>query len=207
MNETKARAKGMQVLGLLRTCRQIYDEALSVLYHNNTFVFVCLAAYATYFGFGVPAEGHIPRSTEPHRLRAIQAMTKVEVYGSVGRSPFLDFLSTSRLIRAGLGCHTNLMSFKLNLEPYGSIDQRRKWMIDDSLFSKPPSLNKLVIGIWGRENGDEMPTPGEDQEAVAKELLDRIVKREDFTDMTELFLSDNGTAASTKALAIAEEAS
>ena len=112
----KARTNCKHSVGLLRTCWQVYYEARPVSYQNTTFVFSCLATYAAYFGLSTPSGVQLFRSTEPHRLRAIQAMTKVKLRGIVGQHPNLDFLSTTRLIRASLGCLTSLASFELGLQ-------------------------------------------------------------------------------------------
>ena len=122
--------------------------------------------FAAYFGLDIPKSKigfplHVPCSTEPNRLRAIQAMTKVELRGMIGeRIPFyrsLDLLSATRLIRAGLGCLTCLVSLALNLRIDDDNDTRESWMIDDCMFSKPTSLSNLLIvvqdlrWIWGEE--------------------------------------------------------
>lgn len=87
-----------------------------MLYHSNTFVFLAFATFAVYFGFAAPNQVYLPRSTERNRLRAVQAMTRVELHGQVGDKDFPDSFSASRLIRAGLGCLTSLPSLELNLE-------------------------------------------------------------------------------------------
>ena len=199
LNQTRARVYDMQDLRLLRTCREIYDEARPVLYQNNTFEFMCITAFATYFGLQAPDQVHIPRSTEPHRLRALQAMTKVEVR-MVGNFQSLDFLSCSRLIRAGLGCLTNLTSFEVSLEIHDYFDKQQLWRIDDYMFSKPPSLKKLVVGVWDSELTLDGLAAEEEQLDIAKELVHRILKQEDFSDMIESFQPYDNTYASTESL-------
>lgn len=177
----------VQDLRLLRTCRQIYDEASSVLYYNNTFVFLSPGTFTAYFGLITPEQVYVPRSTEPDRMRAIQAMTEIEVCGIVGRRPFLDILSASRLIRTGLGCLTSLASLELSLELYGKINLQ-DWKIDDCMFSKPSSLNKLVVDVRSSEYNREQRLPGEKNDLdIAEELVHRTLKQEDFTDTVESF--------------------
>ena len=200
LNQAKARTGCVHNVGLLRTCRQVYYEARSVLYQHTTFVFSCLATYAAYFGLSAPSGVFLSRSTEPHRLRAIQAMTKVELRGIVGQNPYLDFLSTTRLIRASLGCLTNLASFALGLQLQDATGERRKWMIDDSMFSKSASLRELVLGVWSRQFAIDALLTEEDELEIAKELLHRILKRDDFSDTIECFRRDKDTAASTESL-------
>lgn len=186
----------MQDARLIRTCRQIYDEARSVLYLRNTFEFLCLAAFATYFGLQAPDQVHISRSTERHRLRAIQAMTKVKVR-IAGSNLYPTFLSTSRLIRAGLGCLTNITSFELCLGNLDIIEaQPELMMIDDSMFSKPPSLRKLVVGVRKSDLYLDGPQTEQDQLDIAKELVRRILKQKDFSDTVELFRRLKNTPAS-----------
>ena len=185
-------------LGLLQTCQKVYHEARPVLYQKHTFVFWCLAAFAAYFGLSTPSGVYLPRDTEPHKLRAIQAMTKVELRGVVGQELCLDFLSTTRLIRAGLGCLTSLESFKLGLELHDAVGERRKWRIDDSMFSMSSSLRELVLGVWSNQDHVEIMLAEEDEPDIAKELLHRILKRGDFSDTIECFRRDNDTAASTE---------
>ena len=196
----------MQDFSLLQTCRQIYDEARSVLYQNNTFVFWGFDTFAAYFGFTETTDIYMPRSTEPKRLRAIQAMTRVELYGKV--TPL--FLSASRLIRAGLGCLTSLVSLELRLE-FMVCFEIRAWedpcMIDNSMFSKPSSLRKLIINV---HNVDTRPNfkarlgflaPGSNlatektRLVVAEALLRRLLKQGGFCDTTERFLKDDDIAA------------
>ena len=191
----------MQDVRLLRTCRQIYDEARSVLYLRNTFEFLCLAAFATYFGLQAPDQVHISRFTERHRLRAIQAMTKVKVR-IAGGNLRPTFLSTSRLIRAGLGCLTNITSFEICLGIHDTLSLGpARMMIDDSMFSKPPSLRKLVVGVRELDFHYVGFNPEQEQLDIAKELSRRILKREDFSDMKELFRRHlENTSASTESL-------
>lgn len=190
----------MKDVRLLRTCRQIYDEARSVLYIQNTFEFLCLAAFATYFGFQAADHLHVPRSTEPHRLRAIQSMTKVKVRVA-GRNQYPSFLSTSRLIRAGLGCLTNISSFELCLGIHDTTEARPElMMIDDSMFSKPPSLRKLVVGVRDLKLCyDELKTE-QYQLDIAQELMCRLLKQKEFSDTIELFRRVSISSTSTKSL-------
>ena len=163
-------------------------------------MFACLATCAAYFGLSTPSGVHLTRDTEPHRLRAIQAMTKVELRGIVGQDPCLDFLSTTRLIRASLGCLTSLASFELGLQLQEATGERRKWRIDDSLFSKSPSLRELVVSVSTPQFGIKAFLTEEDERDIANELLHRILKHEDFSDTIECFWRDNDTAASTESL-------
>lgn len=195
LDQAKARTGCAHNLGLLRTCREVYYEARSVLYHNYTFVFWCLATYATYFGLKIPSRVHLSRDTEPHRLRAISAMTRIELRGLVAENSYINFLSTTRLIRASLGCLTSLVSFRLGLELHEAVGARRKWRIDDSMFSKSPSLRKLVLGVW---SGAEIVFAEENGLEIAKELLRRILKKEGFSDIIEYFWPDNDTTAPTE---------
>lgn len=187
-------ASHVQDLRLLRTCRQIYDEARSVLYQRNTFVFPSFASFAAYFGLITPHSLYAPRSTEPNRLRAIQAMTKVELHGQIGEG-YLDFLSASRLIRTGLGCLTSLTSLELNL---GLGVCRSDTPVDDCMFSKPSSLRKLVVSVQDFDTGQERPARLDRKESscfateeqkldTAEELMRRILKQEGFRDRTEYF--------------------
>ena len=200
MNQAKARTDCAHNVELLQTCRQVYYEARSVLYQNTTFVFACLATYAAYFGLSAPSGVHLSRSTEPHRLRAFQAMTKVELRGIVGQNPCLDFLSTTRLIRASLGCLTSLVSFELGLQLQGATGELRKWRIDDSMFSKSASLRELILCVWSPQFTVDTLLTEEEELEIAKELLHRILKREDFSHTVECFWRDNDTAASTESL-------
>ena len=200
LNQAKARTRRTLNVGLLRTCRQVYYEARLALYQNTTFVFSCLPTYAAYFGLSTPSGVHLSRSTEPHRLRAIQAMTKVELRGVVGQNPNLDFLSTTRLIRASLGCLTALASFELDLQLLDTTDERRKWRIDDSMFSKSPSLRELVLGVWTPWRSIETLLTEKGERDIANEILRRILKQEDFSDTIEYVWPDDDTAASTESL-------
>ena len=158
-------------------------------------MFSCLATYAAYFGLSTPPGVHLFRSTEPHRLRAIQAMTKVKLHGVVGQHPNLDFLSTTRLIRASLGCLTSLASFELGLQLEEAPGERRKWRIDDCMFSKSPSLRELILSVWTPLNAVEAVLTEEDELYIANELLHRIWKKEGFNDTIEGFWPDNDTDA------------
>ena len=200
LNQAKAKTGCTHNVELLRTCRQVYYEARSVLYQNTTFVFTCFATFAAYFGLSTPSGVHLTRSTEPHRLRAIHAMTKVQLHGVVGQNPCLDFLSTTRLIRASLGCLTSLASFELGLQLQEPTGERRKWMIDDSMFSRSPSLRKLVVSVSTLQFAIKALLTEEDERDIANELLHRILKQEDFSDTIECFWRDNDTAASTESL-------
>lgn len=195
----------VQDLRLLRTCRQIYNEARLVLYHSNTFVFLSFATFAAYFGLVAPTQVYPPRATEPNRMRAIQAMTKIEIHGQVKRQN-LDFLSASRLIRTGLGCLTSLTSLELNLE-VSDCAEGLYWRIDDCMFSKPSSLRKLVVDVrdfcismqkYGRLLLKESLSPlsEEDKLGVAEELMLRMLKQEGFCDKTESFWRHHESSAS-----------
>ena len=161
-------------------------------------MFSCLVACAAYFGFGTSSEMYLSRSTKPHRLRAIQAMTKVELCGIVRTHSDPDFLSTTRLIRASLGCLTNLKSFELVLQLQESAHERREWRIDDSMFSKSPSLKKLVCRVWTSKHDDSVSLTEVDGQDFANELLHRLLKQEDFSDNIECFCYDSDTAAATE---------
>ncbi len=182
-----------QDLRILRTCRQIYYEARSVLYDSNTFVFFSFATFAAYFGLVTPNQLYMPRSTEPNRLRAIQSMTKVELHSQVGGPPMLDFLSASRLIRMGLGCLTSLTSLELNLSFVNDIDILRMSQIDDCMFSKPSSLRKLVVDVQSFNlsmirQWREFRFVGEVHKLEAAEgLVRRILKQEGYGDKIESF--------------------
>ena len=189
----------MDGLRLLRTCRQIYDEARLVLYNRNTFVFLDFATFAAYVGLAFPSEVYMPRLTLPHRLRAIHSMTKVELRGTVSEASILalEFSRVSRLIRLGLGCLTSLTSFELKLG-YLWGDSVGEWKIDDYLFSKPASLRKLVVTlqhkkpgtVWGKV-GDQpgfLTLQHQDSRVIAQEVMRRMVKKEGFTDMEERLL-------------------
>lgn len=187
----------MDGLRLLRTCRQIYDEARLVLYNRNTFVFLNLATFAAYFGLGgTPTEVYMSRLTEPHRLRAIHSMTKVELRGNVSDTwaQAVQFLRASRLVRMGLGCLTSLTSFELKLG-YIWANMLGGWSIDDCLFSKPPSLKKLVVTVrnvdpWGLYEsavGEPRLLTWQQRESlmIAEEVMRRMVKEEGFHDLEE----------------------
>ena len=193
----------MDGLRLLRTCRQIYDEARLVLYNRNTFIFVGFATCAAYFGFAVPSDVYMPRLTNPHRLRGIHSMTKLELRGNVHSSPVhaLQFSRASRLVRVGLGCLTSLRSFELKLG-YAWGDCVGEWKTDDCLFSKPPSLKKLVVTLQHKEVGTVNKQAGDqpgfltlqhqDSRVIVEEIMRRMVKQEGFTDMEErLFDTDS----------------
>ena len=192
-------SSGMDGLRLLRTCRQIYEEARLVLYNRNTFVFSNFATFAAYFGLAVPTEVYMPRLTYPHRLRAIHSMTKVELHGNVSdtSNEVLQFSWASRLIRLGLGCLTSLTSFELKLG-YMWGDSVGEWKIDDCLFSKPSSLKKLVVTLQHKEAGTVYKLAGDqpgfltlqhqDSRVIAEEVMRRMVKQEGFTDMEERLL-------------------
>ena len=192
---------GMDGLRLLRTCRQIYDEARLVLYNRNTFVFLDLASFAAYLGLTLPTEVYMSRLTKPHRLRAIHSMTKVELHGRVSGHCLqnVEFLWASRLVRMGLGCLTSLTSFELKLG-YIWADMLGGWSIDDCLISKPPSLKKLVVTIrnvdpWGLyESAVSEPRllTGQHRESlmIAEEVMRRIVKEEGFRDMEEYLFDE-----------------
>ena len=182
-----------QDLWLLRTCRQIYDEARRVLYRSNTFVFLDFPTFAAYFGLIAPTQVCMPRSTEPNRLRAIQSMTKVELHGRVGGNDSLDFLWTSRLVRMGLGCLTSLTSLELNLKFPGSRSAISQWRIDDCMFSKPSSLRKLVVDLQypntsmrRRWRKLKFVDEGYKLEA-AEELMRQMLKENGFRDKTKCF--------------------
>ena len=184
----------LQDLRILRTCRQIYYEARSVLYDSNTFVFFSFATFAAYFGLVTPNQVYMPRSTEPNRLRAIQSMTKVELHGQVGGPRLLDFLAASRLIRMGLGCLTSLTSLELRiLAFFNDVDILRMSKIDDCMFSKPSSLRKLVVDVKSFDPLmlRQLPVLGFIGEArkpeAAEEFVRRILKEEGHSDKTESF--------------------
>ena len=207
----------IQDIRLLRTCAQVYHEARSVLYRESTFVFDDLHTFAAYFGIDLPDSmieypAHISRSTDPDRLRTIQAMTRVELRGIVGeRSSLLrrlEFLSATRVIRTGLGCLTNLVSLELSLRIDDNNAVRQSWMIDDCMFSKPTSLCKLLIDVqyfrWILERVKavqqmvelSMGLTEEQKQRIASEkpnfdaakaLLYRILKQDGFSDTTESF--------------------
>ena len=198
----------VQDLRLLRTCRQIYDEARLVLYHSNTFVFLSFATFAAYFGLIAPTQVYPPRATEPNRMRAIQAMTKIEIHGQVVESQMLNFLSASRLIRTGLGCLTSLTSLELNLEVSDCAEtEGLYWRIDDCMFSKPSSLRKLVVDVrsfyistqrHGRFpiKADQWPLSEEEKLGIAEELMLRMLKQEGFCDKTVSFCRPHESSAS-----------
>ena len=199
----------MEGLRILRSCRQIYDEARLVLYNSNTFVFLGFATFATYFGLITPTEVYTSRSTEPNRLRGIQAMTKVGIHGQVGERRsmgYLKFSWASRLIRTGLGCLTSLTSLELNLKYFGSGDQLQYWNIDDCMFSKPSSLRKLVVSIETDLEEHERRTATQDRMRailsketlyIAEEIVWRILKQEGFHDKKERLLSFYKSGATT----------
>ena len=193
---------GMDGLRVLRTCRQIYDEARLVLYNRNTFVFLNFATFAAYFGLAVPTEVYMPRLTEPHRLRAIHSMTKVELHGKVSDIwvQAVRFSWASRLIRMGLGCLTSLTSFELKLG-YIWEDRLKTWNTDDCLFSKPSSLKKLVVtirkmdsaGLYERAVTEPHLLILQRRESlmIAEEIMRRMVKEDGFHDREE-HLFDRG---------------
>ena len=185
-------------LRLFRTCRQVYHEVRSVFYRSHTFVFLGFSTFSAYFGLIALDQVHVPRSTNPHRLRAIQAMTKVEICGNFGTRKSVDFVSASRLIRMALGCFTSLASLELTLNIWKPIDEGRDWTIDDSIFIKPPTLTKLVVDvrIYERRSGGNHASE-EDVRDTAEELLHRIMKQKGFTDTTEPFWRNTKSAAST----------
>ena len=197
-----------QDLRLLRTCRQIYDEARLVLYHSNTFVFLSFATFAAYFGLIAPTQVYPPRATKPNRMRAIQAMTKIEIHGQVVESQMLNFLSASRLIRTGLGYLTSLTSLELNLEVSDCAEtEGLYWRIDDCMFSKPSSLRKLVVDVrsfyistqrHGRFpiKADQWPLSEEEKLGIAEELMLRMLKQEGFCDKTVSFWRPHESSAS-----------
>ena len=186
----------MNGLRLLRTCRQIYDEARLVLYNRNTFVFSDFATFAAYFGLAVPTDVYMPRLTYPDRLRAIHSMTKVELRGNISNSSVegVQLSKASRLVRMGLGCLTSLTSFELKLG-YLWEDWVGGWKIDDCLFSKPSSLKKLVVTVQNVDpkrlyeqavDHPEFLTLQDKQSlAIAEDVLRRLTKREGFHDMEE----------------------
>ena len=192
----------MDGLRLLRTCRQIYDEARLVLYNRNTFVFVDFATFAAYLGFAVPTEVYMPRLTYPHRLRAIHSMRKVVLRGNVSATSIqgVQFSRASRLVRFGLGCLTSLTSFELKLG-YAWGDWVGEWNIDDCLFSKPPSLKKLVVTLQHNGAGtvskqaDDQPgfltLQHQDSRVIVEEIMRRMVKQEGFTDVEERLLASD----------------
>ena len=172
LDQGSASTGHVQDLRLLRTCRQIYDEARSVQYHNNTFVFLGPAVFAAYFGFSSLEQVCLPRCTKPDRLRAIQAMTKVEVRGVVGRRPFLDILSASRLIRTGLGCLTSLTSLELSMQFCDKLGDHQDWKVDDCFFSKPSWLRKLVVEVRSSEySREEKLSTRKNGSDIAEELI------------------------------------
>ena len=176
----------------------MYYEARSVLYQSNTFVFPGLATFATYFGLVFPRDMddscfYISRSTDPYRLRAIHAMTRLEIDVTISSRVGFSFLSASRLIRAGLGCLVSLTSLELMLSN-STIDG--DWIIDDSMFSKPSSLKKLLVGVRILDlTIDGIPLWGmsiKDAEHIGSELVHRICcKQEGFSDTKELLWSYN----------------
>ena len=195
---------GMDGLRLLRTCRQIYDEARLVLYNRNTFVFSDLATFAAYFGLcGIPMEVNMSCFTEPHRLHAIRSMTKVELRGNVSDTwaQAVQSLRASRLVRTGLGCLTSLTSFELKLG-YIWADRLGDWRIDDCLFVKPRSLKKLVVTVqnvnpWALYEsavGEPRLLALQHRESlvIAEEVMRRLVKQEGFHEMEE-HLFDRGS--------------
>ena len=188
----------MPDLRLLRTCRQIYHEARSVLYDSNTFAFQSIGALTVYFGFTMPDQVHVPRSTDPDKLRSIHAMTRVEFcisYLGIETSPG-GILTMSRLIRAALGCLTNLTSLELSLKIHGPTDLQREWKIDDSWFSKPPSLRKLIVNVHDSEDTEEKASFEGVKLEAAEEFVRRILKEEDFSDTLEPFWRCEENAAS-----------
>ena len=192
-------------LRLLRTCRQIYHEARSVLYDNNTFVFQSIGALADFFGFTGSDQVHVPRSTDPNKLRAIHAMTRIELCSNVGAemSP-RNILMMSRLIRAGLGCLTSLKSLELSLTVYGNPDLRRAWRIDDSMFSKPSTLRKLIMNVHDTVDTEEKSSIEGIKLEAAEEFVRRILKEEEFSDTLESFWRYEENAASREPLAEGE---
>ena len=190
-------AKWAQDLRLLRTCRQIYYEARSVLYQSNTFVFLSFPTFSDYIGLVAPSSidkscFKVSRSTEPDRLRAIHAMKKIEIHGIVDG---IDFLWASRLIRAGLGCLTSLTSLKLNLKTTDCISSQQTWMIDDSMFSKSTSMEKLLIDVkmFGRFEWTvgslEWRMIQEQARLISLKLVHQISKQEGFSDVARSFWS------------------
>ena len=187
-------------LRLLRTCRQIYYEARSVLYQSNTFVFLGFPTFATYFGLIVPGGTGTSyflgsRSTKPDRLRAIHAMKRIELHGIIESR---SFIWHSRLIRAGLGCLTSLRSLKLNLLTLvpintGFRNDRLEWTIDDSMFSKPTSMTELLVDvkILGRfewsEGSFEWSMIQEEARLINLKLVNQISKQEGFSDAVRPF--------------------
>ena len=205
-----------QDLRLLRTCRQIYDEARCVLYGKNKFVFLGFASFAGYFGIVPANQVSLPRSTKPNRLRAIHLMTQIEIQGQIGDSKkpseYPDFLSATRLIRTGLDCLTSLTSLELKLEILGDGEVLSKWRIDDCIFSKPPTLRKLTIAVQAgvtkldssvqrlRKFRRTLPSrtlPTEDDKLeIAKELMRRLLRQEGSGDKTEYIWRFDETVAS-----------
>lgn len=182
---------------LLRTCQQIYHEARSVLYQSNTFVFPNLSVFAVYFGLIAPNQLHMPRCTEPNRLRALQAMTNVELHAQIGDQRDPSFRSATRLIRTGLDCLTNLAIFKLSLNLFQQDQELLKWTIDDTVFSKPSSLRKFVVDVrifnaclwrFGRVASKDHIVATEDVNInMAEEFSRRFLKQGGFSDETEDF--------------------
>ena len=190
----------------------MYNEARSVFYKKNTFVFGSFASFAIFLGLTKPwppLRVQFPAfysSCTTERLRAMQAMTKVEIENRVGGSCFTDFLSFSRLIRAGLSRLTNLASLKLSLMICDNVSKRQDWKIDDCMFSKPASFRQLSVDVRNSvmTKAEEKLTE-KDAFELAKRLVHRILKLEGFSDKTESFWRCNEVAASPKLFEMTEE--
>lgn len=129
-------------------------------------------------------------------------MTKVKIRVIIGQDGNPDFLLATRLIRALLGCLTNLESFELGLQLEEPADDRRKWRIDDSMFIKSSSLRELVLRVWTSDYdlSNKLNLTEEDALDIANELLRRLLKQEGFSDTIECFRRDNDSAATTESL-------
>ena len=166
-------------------------RARLVQYHSNTFVFLNFAAVSAYFGLATLDQVHLPRSTEPNRLRAVQAMTKQELHGQVGDEDFLDNLLASRLIRTELGCLTGLASLELDLSNVDPDHGPWQWKINHSKFSKPSPLKKLVVDVRKTSverleqsiaNESKMLAIKEDKLDIVVGLVRRIIQEEGFCE-------------------------
>ena len=67
--------------------------------------------------------------------------------------------------------------------------KRQEWKIDDTLFSKPASLKKLVVGMSSTryESFEPFFTIDKYEPTLAKELQRRMMKEEYFSDLVVQF--------------------
>lgn len=176
-------------LSLLQACRQIHEEAASVPYESNTFIFQDIETFSAFLGLFHPRDNDVNddptfvflRSSAICRMRHVRLLSDDAVpHGS---------LFLTGLLRAGLTLLTGLYTFELTLGVKLFL-WPTEWEVHDSFFGLSRSVEKVVINIRGFTE-TEMEfwyssdlAPIKAVREFAEKLMEQILKKDGFRNET-----------------------